>query len=241
MKRALFLLIILMLFLGACVNNRIKGTPDPAARKEQLRQEMLKWENFDAEGVAQISYMGLSLRKMFVFGKTSDELRFDIIDGGILGVGPSPLISVYLGDYFSLQSDLLPQLNLAAKAALNFKPSMGPLRDINGLVDAFADSIIINNRLNLEGIQLTFSPQLRLQKIYEEESKAEINISYTPKGEPDIITLRMKSAEVELMIDKIDYGKASVAPLPPQENSILDQFLETNPFRDLLPLDEDER
>lgn len=241
MKRWLFLLVLLaVLLISACTKN--KAMPlEPDLRREMLKQELLKWENFSAEGVANLNYMGLTLRKMFVLSKTKDELRFDVIDGGIMGAGASPLISVYLGEYFSLRSDFMPQLSLMARAMLDPRISMAPLKDIDALVESYADSILATGKLTREGVEISFSPQMRIQRIYDPRSKAEAVFSYTSKGQPDKLIVKMSSAGAELLIDKVEYGKASVEPLPRQETSILDQFPEADPFTDIAPLEDDKQ
>lgn len=241
MKRVLILnLILISLFLGACFSNKGKPRLSVDTRKEMLKHEMLKWENFEAEGVADLSYMGLSLRRMFVMSKTRDEIRFDVIEGGILGMGASPLISIYLGEYFSLESDLLPQLRMAAQAALKIQPDISPLKDISALVDAFADSILANGKVNVNGTQVTFGPQMRLQSISDPINKLDISFAYTSKGMPDRMVIKAKSASAELLFDKVRYGNATVVPLPRQDGgNILEQFLEVNPFRELAPEEEE--
>lgn len=240
MIRCLGLVILVTTLLTSCtVNKPVAVTPEN--RREILRQEMLKWENFSAEGVANLNYMGLTLRKMFVLSKTRDEIRFDVIDGGIMGAGASPLISVYLGEYLSLRSDVFPQLSLLAKAMIDPRVSTNPFKDINTLVDAYADSILSSGKLVRDGIELSFSPQLRLERVYDPKSKSEALISYTPKGQPDKLVIKMDNAGAELLFDHVDYGQASLEPLPRQETSILEQFPEPEYPDEIAPPEEEKQ
>lgn len=230
--------LIALILIGACAKDRVIS---PQAKMGLLRTQTLKWENFPAEGIAEMKYMGISLRKMFVLNKTKEGLRIDIIDGGILGMGASPLISVYLGEYFSLQSDFQPQLALMASSMINPDLSLGPLSDLNALVDAFGESIVETGKLQKDGAEIVFTPQYQLQSIVDGKSKAQINVSYTSKGQPDIISFTMKDASVDLLCDKVQYGKAEVTPLPRMAGNILNQFLEPNPYREVADPEEHER
>lgn len=233
-------LILVTLLLSSCARDKIMQLP-LESRKEILRTEMLKWENLEGEGVANLNYMGLTLRRMFVFSKTSDELRFDVIDGGVFGAGAAPLISVYMGEYVSLRSDYFPQLQMMARTALDPRVSIAPIRDINALVETYADSILATGQITLEGVQISFDSQLRLQRIYDPRSKGEALFSYTSKGHPDKLNFRMNNAGAELFFDRVQYGKATVEPLPRQTGSILEQFLEPDPFDEIAPLEDDNR
>ena len=233
----IFILITLM--LSSCAKDKFKPL-SIEARKELLRAEMLKWENLRGEGVTNLNYMGLTLRRMFVFSKTKDETRFDVIDGGVLGAGASPLISVYLGEYFSLSSDYFPQLELMARTLVDPRMSMAPIKDINALVETYADSILATGRLVHEGIEISFDPQFRLQRVFDPRSKSEALFSYNAKGLPDKLSFTMSNASAELLFDSVEYGTATIEALPRQEGSILDQFLEPDTFDEIAPLEAEE-
>jgi len=185
--------------------------------------------------------MGLTLRKMFVLSKTRDELRFDVIDGGIMGAGAAPLISVYLGEYFSLRSDFMPQLAIIARTMADPRMSMAPLRDINALVDAYADSILATGKMTHQGIEISFTPELRLQRVYDPKSKSEALFSYSSQGQPDKLVFNMEGAGAELLIDAVSYGQASLEALPRQEGSILNQFKDSGLMDEIAPPEEEER
>ena len=237
MKRSLpILLVLIALLLSSCAKDKLKPL-SIEARKELLRAEMLKWENLQGEGVANLNYMGLTLRRMFVFAKTKDEMRFDVIDGGVLGAGASPLISLYMGEYVSLRSDYFPQLEMMAKTALDPRLSMAPIRDINALVEAHADSILATGKLVYEGVEIGFDPQFRLQRVYDPRSQSEALFTYNSKGQPDKLSFSLNNASAELLFDRVEYGTAAIEALPPQEGSILDQFLEPETFDEIAPLE----
>lgn len=207
----------------------------PVDRKAVLRAELAKWENFSSEGVIEATYTGLTLRKMFALSKTKEDARLDVLGGGAFGVNPQPLVSVYLGDYFALQSPLMPQLESIAQARVPADLSLDILSDPDSLIARYGDEIINTGKLTHEGMELTFSPDLQLTKVTDSQSGAEVNISYTGKGDPDEVLISLGDvASLRLLMDKTTYGEAEVIPLPqPEPNNLLEETLRA--LEELLP------
>lgn len=209
-------LLLALLLLGACAANRTQD------QRALLRAELLKWENFTAEGVAQVNYNGLSLRKMFVLNKTATEARLDILDGGALGINPEPLVSAYLGDYFSLKSPIAPQLELLAQTSFDPGISLQLLSNPDSLLQRYAEDIISTKKLALDNVELAFNPSLQLVQISTRDAKTQVNITYTKKGDPDKVSVQVsKNTSLELLVDDISYGKTEVTALPPNASSPL--------------------
>ena len=213
MKRTFWiLLLILALVLTGCAGG--KKPMSREAKKALLKAELNRWANLQAEGITQISYKGLALRKNFVFSKTPEELRFDVIDGGIFGSGAAPLISLYLGEYLSISSDFQPQLAVMAASMMNKQFSMGTVKSLLSLADGFTDEIIDTGKISRSGFEVNFTPKMQLESLKESKNNLSANFSYTKKGEPDSIIFKFKSASIELLFDKVKYGNATVTPLP---------------------------
>lgn len=215
-------LLLALLFLGACAANRTQD------QRALLRAELLKWENFTSEGVAQVSYNGLALRKMFVLSKTRDEARLDVLDGGALGINPEPLVSAYLGDYFSLKAPIAPQLELLAQNSFDPGISLQLLSNPDSLLQRYAEEIISTKKLALDSVELTFNPSLQLMQISTRDAKTQVDISYTKKGDPDKVLVQVsKNTSLELLVDEISYGNAELTPLPPNQSSpLVDKIME---------------
>ena len=228
--RACVSLAMLLLFT-ACATVR------PVDRKTILRDELMKWQELWGEGIAEMNYMGFSLRKMFVVAKNQQAVRLDILDGGALAIGASPFASIYLEDYLTIQSDMVPQIEFMSRAKLDGQFSLGFLANVDSLVNTYGDEIIANGRINISGFVITFTPDLRMNQITDAKSGAKISFTYLSKGELDTIFFEMDSStSVKLMFDKVEYGKVEIVPLPRISGpSILEQFLEEDELRDLLP------
>ena len=206
----LFSLTIVLLTVVSCASMQ------PVDKTQLLRTEWDRWQNFEAQGVVQLTNSGLTMRRMFVLSKTPEAMRFDILSGGVLAANPKPLISVYYGDYLAIQCPQFPKIEILAQMPIF--PEKLPIYDIDrdSLFTVFADSIINHQELNLEGLQLKFNSAMQLEKIIEPKSGMEINIDRNSQGDPDKVKLTIsENTYLLLLIDSINYGNAQIEPLPP--------------------------
>jgi len=206
----LFSLTIVLLTVVSCASMQ------PVDKTQLLRTEWDRWQNFEAQGVVQLTNSGLTMRRMFVLSKTPEAMRFDILSGGVLAANPKPLISVYYGDYLAIQCPQYPKIEILAQMPIF--PEKLPIYDIDrdSLFTVFADSIINHQELNLEGLQLKFNSTMQLERIIEPKSGMEININRNSQGDPDKVKLAIsENTYIVLLIDSISYGNAQIEPLPP--------------------------
>lgn len=206
----LFSLTIVLLTVVSCASMQ------PVDKTQLLRTEWERWQNFEAQGVVQLTNSGLTMRRMFVLSKTPEAMRFDILSGGVLAANPKPLISVYYGDYLAIQCPQFPKIEILAQMPIF--PEKLPIYDIDrdSLFTVFADSIINHQELNLEGLQLKFNSAMQLERIIEPKSGMEININRNSQGDPDKVKLTIsENTYIVLLIDSISYGNAHIEPLPP--------------------------
>ena len=206
----LFSLTIVLLTVVSCASMQ------PVDKTQLLRTEWDRWQNFEAQGVVQLTNSGLTMRRMFVLSKTPEAMRFDILSGGVLAANPEPLISVYYSDYLAIQCPQFPKIEILAQMPIF--PEKLPIYDIDrdSLFTAYADSIINHQELNLEGLQLKFNSAMQLEKIIEPKSGMEININRNSQGDPDKVKLAIsENTYLLLLIDSISYGNAQIEPLPP--------------------------
>ena len=206
----LFIFTIVLLTVVSCASMQ------PVDKTQLLRTEWERWQNFEAQGVVQLTNSGLTMRRMFVLSKTPEAMRFDILSGGVLAANPKPLISVYYGDYLAIQCPQFPKIEILAQMPIfpEKLTNYGILQD--SLFAVYADSIINHQELNLEGLQLKFNSAMQLERIIEPKSGMEININRNSKGDPDNVKLTIsENTYILLLIDSISYGNAHIEPLPP--------------------------
>ncbi len=215
MKRFIpVLILILVLLLGAC------ATLKPGDKVSLLRAEMVRWQNFSADGVIRVTHSGLTLHKLFVLAKTTESARLDMLDGGAFGISPTPLVSVYVADYLAVESNFLPQLQTMALALPDPSEQMALLADSDALIERYGQQITKSGSLDVNETRLSFTPQMKLEKILDLSSGAEISISYNSKGNPDKVIFSIsKNTAIELLVDNISYGGATTVPLPKPDTS----------------------
>lgn len=224
-RRVCVIIIVLavLLLISSCASFK------PTDKTALLRSELYKWQNFSSEGVIRVNHEGLTLHKMFVLGKTSSEARLDVLDGGAFGINPSPLISVYLGEYVAIQSPVFPQLEMFAQVSIQPERYLKLLSDPDSLIALYGEEIVDTGKLVLNDTEISFSDRLRLSKITDGKSGLEITINYTSRGDPDKVYIFMdKSTSLELLVDRTSYGDVEISPLPQNEPSPMkDKLLET--------------
>ncbi|MCB5262736.1 MAG: hypothetical protein M0Q16_00300 [Candidatus Cloacimonetes bacterium] len=209
MKRILIIgLIALSLILTSCAGFK----PNDEAL---LRAELKKWESFTGDGIIELSAFGFSLRKPFSLAKSAKQMRLDVIEGGIFGANASPLISMYLGDYFAMAAPAMPALE-----ALNLKDkipfgTLALFSSADYLFDKYGAEIIREKAIVRDSLTINFSPKYKLESVTDRKSGANVTLSYTNRG--DLDKLEIKAGQVvsaKLLFDDVKYQVPSILPLP---------------------------
>lgn len=207
-KALLLLALVGIMLLSACAG------PKPVNKHEQLRRELKKWESFDSQGIAEMSYMGLSLRKMFFAAKNKEQLRLDIIDGGLMGAGAKPLLSFYMGSYVSLSAPMLPILEMLNPSDMIPANSFGVFANADTLFARYGHSIIETRKLELEGIKISFMKDYRLDNVIDTNSMTELKAIYKNNSLSELIMKGPDNLSVRLIFDEIKYLEPQIIPLP---------------------------
>ncbi|HPL51576.1 MAG TPA: hypothetical protein PLW08_02870 [Candidatus Cloacimonas acidaminovorans] len=221
MKKALIsVLIISAIIISACAG------PKDKSEEEKLRQQLKKWESFDSEGIAEVSYKSLAIRKMFSAAKNGSELRFDLFDGGLLGSAGEPLLTMYLGDYVAVKSPFIPMLEL-----LDLTPS-APLQSLklsanaDSLVAFYGERIIRDKKLELNGVTINFNKDYLLDSVWEQENKTQMKALYNSKGDlSELVVTSIDNISLRMSFDKIEYVQPQIIPLPKPELSFSEDAL----------------
>ena len=85
----LYFLIFLAFVFSCSINNRIRN------KNQLLKSEILRWQNYRIDGIAEINYKSFRFRKDIQILKNEKSLRITLFDSGIFGLSPSPFFNLY--------------------------------------------------------------------------------------------------------------------------------------------------
>ncbi|MBP7310756.1 MAG: hypothetical protein KA984_05675 [Candidatus Cloacimonetes bacterium] len=222
MKRSLlWILVISTLLFAACAG------PRGSSKEAMLRAELAKWESFDSQGVVEISYMGLAMRKMFAASKNHQELRIDIFDGGVLGAGAAPMLSFYSGDYLAFKSPFLPMLEAFDLSGIIPAEGLKLFSSADELYNRYGEQILKNKALDVEGVQISFNKKYQLTEVIDPKSSSRLEARYTANGTlQDLQLSGPDNLSLKLAFDEIKYLEPQITPLPKSEGAgILDGLI----------------
>lgn len=215
-------IVFVLALLAGCSGNRRLG------EEAKLKRELRKFETFSGSGIVELSAFGFSLRKPFALAKSIDQMRLDVVEGGLFGASGSPLITVYLGQYFALKSTLYPvleMLNLADK--LPGGPS-AMFQTADYVYANYGQEIIQNKAIVRDNLRITFRRNYQLESIVDSNSGTRVDAKYTGKGDLDELTVKIDSGiSAKLIFDKVEYANPQIQALPkpePKELNIHDLF-----------------
>lgn len=206
-------LILLSLVLASCAG--LKPSDETI-----LRSELKKWESFTGDGIIEISAFGFSIRKPFSVAKSAKQLRLDVIEGGIFGAGASPLISMYLGDYFAMTAPMMPALE-----ALNLKDKipLGALAMFSSadyVFEKYGAEIIREKAIVRDSLSINFTSKYKLDSVIDRKSGANLKVNYTNRGELDKMEIKAgRGISARLLFDDVKYQVPTILPLPRGEEN----------------------
>jgi hypothetical protein len=122
---------------------------------------------------------------------------------------------VYVGDYFALESPMMPQLELLAGRGMLPDNPGEMLASLDSLITLYEDEIIRNKVVVHDSVQVSFNSRLQVQEVKDLRSGMQMSISYDNSGEPDQIDLRLdRGIALSLLVDRMSYGPQVFEPLP---------------------------
>ncbi len=214
------IMLVAFFVISACAG------PKAETERQKLHKELLKWESFDSQGVIEISFMGLALRKLFSAAKNQDQLRLDILEGGVMGAGAQPLMSFYVGDYVAFKSPYLPMLemlNLSDQLPLR---SMAHFSSADSLVARYGKEIISNKKLVIDQVSISFKPDYKLDFVYDPTTKMELKAIYGSGGKLSELNLKgTDNLSLKLSFDNLDYVQPLIVPLPQSAPNLINDSL----------------
>ncbi len=183
------LLLIIILFVGCSI------IPPKKDKISLLYENIRKLENLSFEGVAEIKYQNLVLRKEIFVTRNSKKLSAILIDGGIFGMQAAPFASLEIAEkttfIFAGKKEESP-FSFSQLQNLTSKQS----------IDKFKDEIISKQKIEFKEFQLTWNDNMQLIEISEDNLK--IKISYNLSGDLEKINIILNNEiEANILIDKV--------------------------------------
>jgi hypothetical protein len=221
MKRLLIAITILLL----CFCLPLTGKVTPA---KQLKANLDKWQAFRWQGIIQVQSSALSLRKNFVLAKTEDALRIDVLDSGVMGLGASPLVSLYMQDTAVLSAPTIEQLK---GIDLNWFLPPGTVTSLVHFTDSLfvmQKDILAGKKVTTGKTEYTFDKKFRLSGIKSPGTGLKAIITYNNSNQPTKIRFEYSGSQVaEMLINERKYNGISIVPLKPDPNSLnLEEMLQ---------------
>lgn len=207
-------LLILSLLLSSCAGAFRQS------EEAKLRQELQRWESFSGSGIIEISAMGFSLRKPFSIFKSLEEIRLDVFEGGLFGANPSPLLSMYLGDYLAINAPVMPVLE-----ALNLKDkipaaALAVFSSVDYVMDTYGTEIIANKAIQRDGLSVNFKKNYHLESVVDKASGTRLEAKYGKRGELDTIEIKAtKPISAKMIFDQVEYSRPEIVPLPKKDKT----------------------
>lgn len=205
----MWILVIGTLLLASCAG------PRGVSQEAMLRSELAKWESFDSQGVVEISYMGLAMRKMFALGKNHNEMRLDIFDGGVLGAGAAPMLSFYSGDYVAFKSPFLPMLEAFDLSGMIPADGLKLFSSADELMARYGKEIIQDKAVKVEGVEIKFNKKYQLTEVLDPNTNVRLEAKYATNGQlQDVAFLGPDNLSIKLAFDDVRYSQPEIVPLP---------------------------
>jgi hypothetical protein len=230
MKRLIILTIILIL----CFSLPLGSKTTPA---KQLKANLDKWQTFQWQGIIQVQSSALSMRKDFVLAKTADALRIDILDSGVMGLGATPLVSLYMKDKAVLSAPTIEQLK---GIDLNWFLPPGTVTSLVHFTDSLLimqKEILSKKKVQTGNTEYTFDKKYRLSGIKSPGTGLKAIITYNNSNQPTKIRFEHAGSQVaEMLINERKYNGISIVPLMPDPNSLnLEEMLQGIDLQGITP------
>lgn len=228
MKKTVILLILISLCLVLTLDAKTRN-------QKRLDANLEMWQQFKWQGILQVQVSEFSIRKNFVLAKTSEDMRLDVLDSGVMGLQAKPLVTVYLKDTVVIDAPTVKEL-ANINSLLYFYQDM-----VKGLV-LFADTlqakrqdILSQRKVLTASTSFKFDKKLRLSAISNSLSGLDIDIFYNNRNQPTKAELKYKGTKfVELQINERTYKNIKIIPLEqvvPDFN--LEELLQDIPWEEL--------
>jgi hypothetical protein len=198
--RQIFILLLLcsiMIILSSCANNKVKRTP-----REMLENEVSKWQSFHMEGIAEIDVSSFAVRKYFICQKYSHSLQFDMVNSGLAGADPKPLVSIKIDSLLTIDSPYQEMIqSMFIRTGLK-QMNLSQYLDFNRIFKDKMPEILSTGKTVVGNFEFRFAKNMKLSQIISHDKKQNITIQYR-KENPNIIIVDIsKLAKIRMQVEQ---------------------------------------
>jgi hypothetical protein len=186
-------LVLAALFLAGCAGGKL--TSGGAAIVSNLE----RFRDFHLEGVVELHAGRLVLRKDIVVDEHAGVLQADVIEGGLLGLSPTPLFHFRADSTITLRTSL--PIDLDASGANDWRDL--PARVKREIV-AHADSIAVSREFAIDGVVFHFDDQYRIWEATF--SNAQLTIAYRNDEFHTFQLTRDRKSLAVIRVDRVSRG-----------------------------------
>ncbi len=198
-KAMLLIMVILIVLISGC---SVFSTSNSTSRRA-LEKNLTLWDSFSMQGIVEINYKALSFRKNFTMRKDGNEFNFKVLNAGLMGLNPKPLVSISYADSLTIDAS-------GFAGGEGFIPSnieignLGHDLSLSKYLLPIADEIIMNRTINRMELDFNFNKKMQLVSVGKSD-KDKVTFEYDLNNNPERIAIVVDG--IEFLIINIDNYK----------------------------------
>lgn len=187
----------LTIMLCSCAANRAK-----LSQQAQLEKEISRWQSFHMEGMAEINVNSFVIRKYFVCQKYSHSLQFDLVNSGLLGAEPAPLVHIQVDSMMTIDSPYKDMIQAMFKRTGLKQMDLSRYLDFKTIFNDKTSEIINTGKTTLGSYDFQFKKNMQLEQIVSHDQKQTITFEYR-HGAPSLIIADItKLAKIRMQVEQ---------------------------------------
>ena len=180
---------------------------------ENLDSQSKMFDTFKMNGIIEYNYKQFSFRKNISLRKKDDSFRLDVFDSGLLGMSPSPFLSVYADTFFvyRMSSD---EVVLNAEDKKNVELVVTTLRTIGTAIRNHKAELLKDRQVKINDISISMSRYGLIDVISVPLQCSKVKFMYSDSGLlSELIVNQGNKDVINIKIDKISTTKVKVLPI----------------------------
>ncbi len=199
---------ILIIFLWSCAS---VSTGDYSKKEKLLLKHLENWKNFRIDGIIELNYKSFSFRKNISLRKNEQAFRLDIFDAGIMGMHPTPFITVYIDTILVIRLPFQTE-NSKLDSLLDMEkiPDFSEILDVQELDDN-KEKLIKSQKHQKENYTLLFSDKMLIEKILFNAHDSHINLKYDRNNEVTDLSIYLDGKDIaNILVDEVIHEKIEI-------------------------------